>query len=257
MFLSKEEKERLVLELYYEKGYTYRQIAKELHMSPNQIQDVKRRHEEKTNAKANKKKELSLYSKAYKLFSKGKTNVEVAILLDISQPQVTQFQYQYWKLIGQDKLVILHSLLGDRIFSFSKLYKELIIKGEMSIERIINLIETALDKLPYVEDHYEQAKQAADKQQERLDYLENRIRTLDEKRNKTVILSPSHYHYPNDSENYASKSLSHSSRFSSQPSSLPNLPSAYSDLSNEYNNEQENSRKKKEIRGVREEDTVV
>lgn len=123
MFISKEEKERLVLELYYEKGYTYRQIAKELHMSPNQIQDIIRRYEEKTNAKANKKKELSLSSKAYKLFSKRKTNVEVAILLDIPQPQVTQFQYQYWKLMGQDKLVTLHSLLGDRIFPFTNYTK--------------------------------------------------------------------------------------------------------------------------------------
>jgi transposase-like protein len=249
MFISKEEKERLVLELYYEKGYTYRQIAKELHMSPNQIQDIIRRHEAKTNAKANKKKELSLCSKAYKLFSKRKTNVEVAILLDIPQPQVTQFQYQYWKLMGQDKLVTLHSLLGDRIFSLFKLYKELIIKREISIERLIDLVETALNKLPYAEDHYELAKQAADRQQERRDYLENRIRTLKEReRNKMVILSPSRYYYPNDSENYASKSLSHSSSFSSQPSSLPYLPSGFPELSNEYNNEQENSRKKKEIR---------
>jgi DNA-binding CsgD family transcriptional regulator len=255
MFLSKEEKERLVLELYYEKDYTYRQIAKELHMSPNQIQDIIRRHEEKTNAKANKKKELSLYSKAYKLFSKGKTNMEVAILLDISQPQVTQFQYQYWKLMGQDKLVKLHSMLGDRIFSFFKLYKELIIKGEMSIERVISLIETALDKLPYVEDHYELVKQAADRQQERRDYLENRIRPLEEERNKTVILSPSHYYYPNDSD--ASKSLSHSSRFSSQPSSLPYLSPENYDPWSEYRKNKGNSRIKKEIRGVREEDTVV
>jgi transposase len=75
MTLNREEKEKLVLELYYEKGYTYRQMAKELHMSPNQIQDIIRRHEEKNNAKANKKKELSLSSKAYKLFSKGKSSL--------------------------------------------------------------------------------------------------------------------------------------------------------------------------------------
>jgi predicted DNA-binding protein YlxM (UPF0122 family) len=255
--LSKEKRERLVLELYYEKDYTYRQIAKELHMSPNQIQDIIRRHEEKNNAKSNKKMELSLFSKAYKLFSKGKSSLEVAIMLDIPQPQVTQFFLQYWKLRGQDKLVTLHALLGDRIFSFFKLYKELIIIREMSIERVIDLIETGLDKLPYVEDHYQLAKQAADRQQERLDYLENRRRTLEEERNKMVILSPSHYYYPNDSENYASKSLSHSSSLSSQPSSLPYLPSGYPDLSNEYNNEQENSRKKREICEVHEEDTVV
>jgi hypothetical protein len=72
-----------------------------------------------------------------------------------------------------------------------------------------------------------------------------------------VILSPSHYYYPNDSENYASISLSHSSSLSSQPSSLPYMPSGHPDLRNEYNNEQGNSRKKKEMREVHEEDTVV
>jgi DNA-binding CsgD family transcriptional regulator len=223
MNLSREEKEKHVLELYYEKTYTYREIAKELKMSPNQIRDVIRRHEEKSNAKANKKrKELSLSSKAYKLFSKGKTSMEVAIKLDITQTQVTQFLLQYWKLVGQDKLVTLHALLGDRIFSLSKLYKELIIKRGMSIERVANLIETALYKLPYVETLFEQASQAEARKREKVDYLENRIRTLkEEKRNKMVTLSPSHYYYPNDRENYASKSPSYSSSFSSQPSSLP------------------------------------
>ena len=114
MNLSREEKEKRVLELYYEKGYTYREIAKELHMSPNQIHDIISRHEEKNIAKANKKKELSLSSKAYKLFSKGKSSLEVAITLDIPQVQVAQFYLQYLKLRGQDKLVILHSLLFIR-----------------------------------------------------------------------------------------------------------------------------------------------
>jgi predicted DNA-binding protein YlxM (UPF0122 family) len=227
MFLSKEEKERLVLELYYEKDYTYRQIAKELHMSPNQIQDIIKRHEEKTNAKANKKKELSLSSKAYKLFSKDKTNVEVAILLDIPQSQVTQFQYQYWKLMGQDKLVILHSLLGNRIFSFFKLYKELIIKGEMSIERVVSLIETALDKLPYAETHYQLAKQAADRQQERLHYLESRIRTVKNEKSRVVTIPSSSYHYLNDKETFNA---------SSQSSSLPYWSSENYDPWSEYRN---------------------
>lgn len=45
MVLSREEKEKIVLDLYYIKGYTYRQIAKELKMSPNQIRDIIRREE--------------------------------------------------------------------------------------------------------------------------------------------------------------------------------------------------------------------
>jgi hypothetical protein len=59
----------------------------------------------------------------------------------------------------------------------------------MSIVRVIDLIETGLDKLPYAEDHYELVKQTADRQQERLDYLENRIRTLKKEKNRIVTLT--------------------------------------------------------------------
>jgi hypothetical protein len=201
-------------------------LQKELHMSPNQIQDIIRRHEEKNNVKANKKKELSVSSKAYELFSKGKSSLEVAITLDIPQTQVTQFRSQYWKLKGQDRLVILHSLLGDRIFSFFRLYNELIIKREMSIERVAYLVETALDKLPYVEIQYEQAKQETDRLQEKVDYLENRKSILGIKEKYRIITLPSSsYSYVNERETPS---------FSSGPSSLPYLSSENYDPWGEY-----------------------
>jgi hypothetical protein len=56
-------------------------------MSPNQLREIIKRDEEKNDAIANKKKMLSLSSQAYKMFSEGKTNVEVAIKLDIPQAQ--------------------------------------------------------------------------------------------------------------------------------------------------------------------------
>ena len=75
MVLSREEKEKMVLDLYYNKGYTYKRLTRELRMSPNQIREVIKRHEEKNDAIASKKKMLSLSSQAYKLFSEGKNNV--------------------------------------------------------------------------------------------------------------------------------------------------------------------------------------
>jgi predicted DNA-binding protein YlxM (UPF0122 family) len=242
MTLSRVEKEKLVLELYYNKDYRYRDIVTELKMSPNQIRDIIRRHDEKNSPEANKKKELSLSSKAYKLFSRGKTNLEVVIMLDIPQIQVTQFHSEYWKLVDQDKLATLYATLGDRIFSLLKLYRELIIKRRMSYECVADIVDIAVEKLPRVEILYERAKQAADRQKERFDYLENRIRTLnEEKRSKTVTLPYSSYYF-NDRVNYVSKSFPYLSSFSSQSSSLPYWPSGHPDLSNESRNEQENSR---------------
>jgi transposase len=55
MSTNREEKEKHVLDLYHTKGYTYRKIAEELRMSPNQISDVIRKHEENDNAIGNKR----------------------------------------------------------------------------------------------------------------------------------------------------------------------------------------------------------
>jgi len=49
MFLSREEKERQVIDLYSQ-GKTYRQIAEEVRISPNDIHTIlKKKEEEKNN----------------------------------------------------------------------------------------------------------------------------------------------------------------------------------------------------------------
>ena len=98
---------------------------------------------------------------------------------------------------------------------------------------VISLIETALYKLPYVEAHYEQVKQAADRQQERLDYLESRERTLQEEKSRMVTLPSSSYHYVNDRETSSS---------SSEPTSLPYSSSENYDPWSEYRNERKKSK---------------
>jgi FixJ family two-component response regulator len=96
-----------LLNFYYTWGYTYKQLTKELRSLLTNNGDNKR-HEEKNDAITNKKKMLSLSSQAYKLFYEGKTNVKVAIKLDIPQAQVTQFRLEYRRLQNQDKLESLY-----------------------------------------------------------------------------------------------------------------------------------------------------
>ena len=136
--LNREEKEKMVLDLYYNKSFTYRQIAKELRMSPNQIREIIKRHEEKNDAIASKRKELSLSSKAYKLFSEGKTNVQVAIKLDLPQERVTQLRLEYWRMEDQDKFESLYMLTKGKASVLWKIYKELMIIEGMSIEEVAN-----------------------------------------------------------------------------------------------------------------------
>ena len=148
MVLSREEKEEMVLDLYYNKGYTYKQLARELRMSPNQIREIIKRHEEKNDAIADKKKMLSLSSQAYKLFSEGKTNVQVAIKLDLPQEQITQFHLEYWRLQNQDELESLYKLAKGKVSVLWKIYKELIVIGGMGIEEVASAVDINLNILP-------------------------------------------------------------------------------------------------------------
>ncbi len=93
MFMSREEKERRIIDLYYNQGKTFREIAKELRVSFTYIAFVIRKkeseEEEKNNTDNNTNKDQqepsssSIAAKAYDLFSKGKITVEVAVTLNL------------------------------------------------------------------------------------------------------------------------------------------------------------------------------
>src|SRR5918992_5658653 len=201
MVLTREEKEKLLLDLYYNKGYTYRQITTELKMSPNQIRDIIRRHEEKDNAIVSRKKELSLSSKAYKLYSKGKNRAQVAIMLNIPEAQATQFHFEYFRLTGQDELISLYARTKGKLSSLLKLFDELAVNRGMSIEQIANVVEISLDKLPNMERLYDHAKREAERLVEKRDYLLFNINSLkkelaeEEKRQRRMMALPSYNNY--------------------------------------------------------------
>src|SRR5919106_437843 len=241
MVLSREEKEKMVLDLYNNKSYTYKQLTRELRMSPNQIREIIKRHEEKNNddAIANKKKELSLSSQAYKLFYEGKNNVEVAIMLDLPQEQVTKFRLEYWRLQNQDEFESLYMLTKGKLSDLRKIYNELVIKRGMSIEEVASALDINLNILPDMERELDQTCKALAKKQVDLDILkeeENRIR------NRIVTLPPSSYHYV---DNPATNAFPYYSA-SRQSPSLPYWPSGYPDLTNDYGDALKKGLKRKE-----------
>ena len=276
MVLSREEKEKMVLDLYYNRSYTYKQLTRELRMSPNQLREIIKRHEEKNDAIANKKKELSLSSQAYKLFSEGKTNVEVAIKLDLPQEQVTRLHSEYWRLQNQDKLESLYMVTKGKVsvlwkiykelviiggmsieevasmistgamYQLSRLYKELVIKRGMSIEEVASAVDIDLNILPDMERRLEQTTKALARKEADLDMIKGRISSLEEeekrRRNRIVTLPPSSYYV----ENSAPNALPYYST-PSRPPSLPYPPSGYPDLTNDYRDALKYSREKKEI----------
>ena len=96
--LTRQERERLVLELYYNQGKTYREISKEARISPRDIGFILNKaveekktegNEEQDNTDSEKnqnleqQRHLSLSTQAYKLFSDRKTPLEVAVTLNL------------------------------------------------------------------------------------------------------------------------------------------------------------------------------
>jgi transcriptional regulator with XRE-family HTH domain len=250
MVLSREEKEKTVLDLYYNKGYTYKQITRELRMSPNQIREILRKQEEKNDTIANKKKMLSLSSQAYKLFSEGKNNVQAAIKMDLPQERITQFRLEYWRLQNQDELESLYMLTKNKVsvlwkiykelmvvwgmsieevgnvistgimFQLTRLYRELVKKRGMSIEEVAAVVDVALNKLPYMKEMLEQTSKLLARKQVELDMLEARINSLKEeenrRRNRIFTLPSSSYYVENSSTN--------TTPYYSAPSQSPSLP---------------------------------
>jgi transposase len=160
MVLTRQERERLVIELYNQ-GKTIREIAKEVRMSFRDIRVILNKAvEEKTEGLKEQHEEiqqLSVASQAYKLFSDRKTPLEVAIELNLSESEATTFYKEYWKLKQLHNLNMVYEELRGDIEPFLRLYKLAKRKG-MSVKQVVNLLEIANDDLPAVEKRYKRLR---------------------------------------------------------------------------------------------------
>ncbi|HKG71092.1 MAG TPA: hypothetical protein VKA87_04285, partial [Nitrososphaeraceae archaeon] len=118
--------------------------------------------------------------KAYEFFSKGKTAVEVAIALNLREPEVTNIYREYWKLKRLHKLNLIYKETNGKLGPFLKLYRLMKEKG-MSREQVVNAVNTAIHKLPYMENLYEQVTDQIDKMQRTRQGLVNDIAGLERK----------------------------------------------------------------------------
>jgi transposase len=167
--LTRQERERLVLELYNQ-GKTYREISKAARISPrdigvilNKVIEEKTKGEEGIKQQSNngaeknqnqeqqQQQQLSLSAQAYKLFSDRKTPLEVAIALNLRESEATKFYKEYWKLKQLHNLMIVYEETKGDIEPFLKLYRLSKAKG-MSASYVNNLLVIANnDFLPAVE----------------------------------------------------------------------------------------------------------
>jgi predicted DNA-binding protein YlxM (UPF0122 family) len=85
------DRKKCVIDLYFNQHKTYAEIAEIEHISPPDIYAII--NEEKARQLQNKhqQQQQELSSKAYRLFSEGKPPVEVAIALNLREPEATYY----------------------------------------------------------------------------------------------------------------------------------------------------------------------
>jgi predicted transcriptional regulator len=182
--LTRQEKERLVLE-QYNQGKTIRDIAKELRMSFRDIGAIlkKASAEENENGQTTNKMEqhpaLSVSAQSYKLFSEGKTPIEVAVSLNLTQPEVTQFYREYWDLMKLQCLNKIYEDLGDEIGPFLKLYA-LCKSSDFDKKHVVELLRMADDNLQGFEYRYKLLKEEVADLERRKENLQKDIKNLEE-----------------------------------------------------------------------------
>ena len=149
------------MDLYFNEHKTHAEIAEIERISPRDIHTIIKEEQ----ARRQKLKQQELSSKAYQLFSEGKTLVQVAIILNLPASKVSKLYREYWTLRGLDKLNTVYKESNGKIWIVLKLYKELIKKRHMSIEQVVNVVEIAIHKLPHMETLYKQLNDEVDKLQ--------------------------------------------------------------------------------------------
>jgi predicted transcriptional regulator len=163
--LTRQERERLVLDLYNQ-GKTIREIAKEVRISFRDIGAIlnkaleekktegsKEQGQDNNNGEENNQQELhlSLAAQAYKLYSEGKTPLQVAITLNLGESGATKFYKEYWKLKQLHNLKMVYEETKGDIEPFLKLFKLAKRKG-MGVKQVVNLLTIANNDLPAIEE---------------------------------------------------------------------------------------------------------
>jgi hypothetical protein len=153
--LTRQEKERLVIELYNQ-GKTIREISKEVRISFRDIGAILRKESgEEQNEKQSSL--LSPSSRAYSLFSEGKAPIEVAIALDLNESETTKYYEEYLNLTQMHELRMVHDEIGSDIVHFLQLYR-LSKKERMNPQHIVNLLRIVNNDLPASERRYYRLK---------------------------------------------------------------------------------------------------
>ena len=137
-----EERRKRVIDLYFNQHKTYAEIAEIERMSPRDISPIVKEEQVRRQKYKHDKQQQEISSKAYKLFSEGKKPIEVAIALNLREPEATILYREYWKLKRLYELNSIYEEIGDDIRHIIELYRRAKKEGA-GIEQILKLLQLA------------------------------------------------------------------------------------------------------------------
>jgi hypothetical protein len=138
--MDKKQKEALIISLA-EKGETYRDITKKAGVSPNTIKAVLNR--------AGLDESTSIHSRAFELFSEGKTPLQVAIKLNLEAETAIQYHQQYYMLLGCTEFTKVYLQIKDNPWPYVNLV-QLAHNSRISDDEVEELLKIANGCLPRV-----------------------------------------------------------------------------------------------------------
>lgn len=176
------EKEQHIRKLLKE-GWDWEQIRKIAHCSPNTIQKVKEKSEQK---RAQKTKSNRSY--ALRMYNKGNTPYDVSVKLEIPQKEAEEYQLEYWKLRNMNTLEQLYNGNKDSLPLIISMLKEMNTRN-ISLD-LLSRAANLVYKLPQLYNEYSgvqkeiQVSRAEYKQrQEELWNIQREIKRIENYRN--------------------------------------------------------------------------
>jgi hypothetical protein len=141
--MNREEREEYVVQLYKENN-SIREIARLVHMSFRDIGVIINKAKfqvERERGYVTDEESKSPESQAFKLFSEGKSPIEVAIQLDLAADRVRAIYREYWELSGRYRLTQIYDEARYDLRGLLRLHK--IVKdlglGEKEIIKVLEL----------------------------------------------------------------------------------------------------------------------
>ena len=141
--LNRQDTENLICEMYAQ-GKTFRDIQRTVRKSPRDIKAILDKHNNPGQSSVVVAAAMSKSSQAYMMFEQGKRPIDVAIALNLRDPDVNKLHQEYLNLTGWWETVQVHQELGRDIWILSELNRKRKAEniGMQQISKVINRITT-------------------------------------------------------------------------------------------------------------------